>query len=122
MVTPTHNEPPHRFLHLTSHQSPSPYLLQVQDQNPCPVYSNGILLGRVLIDGCYSTRFNFVISHCTKFGVTITQLVLGYIPGFLTDHCRGGRCTNLLYLAVRHYGLLGCKAALTTAGCHFDAF
>ena len=37
---------------------------------------NVVLLGSVLIDRCYSTRFSLVIFQCTKIGVNITQLVL----------------------------------------------
>ena len=43
-----------------------------------------VLLSKVLIDRCYNTRFSFVIFHYTKFGVTMTQLVLGYVLGFLS--------------------------------------
>ena len=65
--------------------------------------TNVVLLGRVLIDRCYSTHFSFVIFHCTKFGVTVTQLVLRYVVGlvlgflgFLTSRRKGGRCSDLL--------------------------
>ena len=53
------------------------------------MYCNIVLLNKVLIDGYYNTRFGFAIVHCTKFGVTITQLVLGYVLGFLTGR-KGG--------------------------------
>ena len=38
----------------------------------------------------------------------------------MTGRRRGGRCTNLLYLVLRCYRLLGYRAALITVGCHFD--
>ena len=56
------------------------------------VYCNVVLLGSVLIDECYNTHFSFVIFHYTKFGVTITQVVLKCVLGDLTSHYRGGRC------------------------------
>ena len=57
---------------------------------------NVVLLGKVLINRNNSTCFSFVIFYCTKFGATITQLILGYVTGFLTGHVAVAPTSSIL--------------------------
>ena len=124
MWSPLHTmSSPHTgFVHPTSHQSLHLVCCRIETRVPCTIMPNAcdaVVLGRVLMDGCYSTHSSFVIFHYTKFGIIITQHILTYVLGFLTGRCRGGRCTNLLYLTVTCYKLLGYRATLSAVGCHF---
>ena len=57
----------------------------------CGTRASGcLMLGRVLIDGCYSTHFSFVIFHCTLTLTLIRRSLGGHFDGSQLGPLLGG--------------------------------